>query len=127
MKARDRIESLRKRGYKVHITHIRPVANGSVFAGEYFTYRELRERDADGRVWDPRGGATECLITDKSGNEHLGIAVCSPEDNFVKNAGVNIALGRAISALCHGKKLPVGPSLRLDTFAELDRLYGGTD
>lgn len=109
MKARDRIVNLRERGYSVHVMHLRPIKTEDESFDRFCTYRDLRDRGLDGSKWDPCGGITEVEIYDPVGKSFIGVAVCSERDNFRKNMGLSIALGRAMSAMAHGNIMPVGP------------------
>ena len=83
------VHDLRKRGFKVRVWHDRCYREKGMFGG---------------LTLQSKGGATEVLVTlpDEVGvrtASAVGIAECSPKDNFDRKRGVRIALGRALKQL----------------------------
>jgi hypothetical protein len=55
---------------------------------------------------EPRGGATVCVVKNtKTGRHHIGIAVCSVNDNYQKSIGRNLSYQRAVVAARTGCKV----------------------
>ena len=90
------VHELRKRGFKVQIRHHRCFADVSKFGS---SKEEVLSK----------GGATEIFVTRpvpshmkegcSVGKLAIGIAECSPKDNYDRKRGVRIALGRALKQL----------------------------
>lgn len=105
----EAIERLRYLGYNVDVRHTRFSEKAIETA---LAERESRppkfegKLDYDGSGISPKGGITQITISRKvSATDGVlcfwqklvsGTAVCSPYDNFDKNLGMRIALGRAI-------------------------------
>lgn len=88
------IESLRKQGIKVRVSHYRyPILD---FMGKKikpnFLILESSIRQF-GLDFDPKGGRTELLIT-KDGIDYLVISKCNKKQNFHKKTGVSSALDK---------------------------------
>ena len=72
------VEYLRKSGYKVRVKHFRKMSPEGIRA---------------------RGGKTLVEITTPDGENLVGLARCSRNENFNKRLGVRIALGRALKGV----------------------------
>ena len=91
------IKKLRQSGYKVRVlhkrnkTHIMNVNHVDANTTIVIPYKTLVS---------PRGGETNIEITTPDGEISVfGVAHCSPSDNFCRNIGNEIALGRAVEQL----------------------------
>lgn len=84
------VHELRKRGFKIRVQHNRCFEYRKKGVGREFAAKPLS-----------KGGATEVLITrpKQDAISAIGIAECSPNDNFDRKRGVRIALGRALKQL----------------------------
>lgn len=81
------VHELRKQGYKVQVRHNRCYEEPNQFGKA---------------VLSSKGGATEVLVTTPGEfpmTSVVGVAECSPQDNFDRKRGVRIALGRALKKL----------------------------
>lgn len=90
----ETIETLRKKGIKVRVSHYRyPVLD---FMGKKvkpniaLLESSIREY---GLCFDPKGGRTELLIT-KDGVDYLVISRCKKSKNFHRKTGVQEALNK---------------------------------
>ena len=103
------VESLRKSGNKVCVTHLRWVPELSEFSLDTLTSLGLPlpeagkllsryEADKIGYSWlpDPRGGMTVVELTKPDGTNSIGVTVCSDNDNFNHKLGTRQALNRAL-------------------------------
>lgn len=92
-----KIDDLRLSGFKVFVSHKRPLKGSTV--NIFFSRQEMIDNNLDlNEHWDVKGGKTTVHIYT---NDHTlvgyGEAVCSRHDVFNKNLGLTIALGRALS------------------------------
>jgi len=105
--AGQRINELRKQGYKVNVKQLRQGTVGYDPFG-FFSITEIRERRTKDERFQahPRGGKTEVTITGPAGLVAIGEARCRVDDYndrgkkrlgdmFNKNLGLTIALNRA--------------------------------
>lgn len=109
MRATDRIERLRAEGCHVFVKRERPVerSSGSWNGVEVTAFRlreSVRPQDPEA-TFAPRGGTTRVTIVAPDGFRAVGESVCSRLDNFRKAHGLNMALGRAVSALREHQRL----------------------
>lgn len=108
------IDELKARGYRVFVSHQRPiVAEGTPFDGMVLTrfgLERLRDEEPGDFRHSERGGLTVVQITRTHGPQESafrpqgdviarGEARCHPGDNYHKRLGLTIALGRACKAL----------------------------
>lgn len=99
------VYELRKKGFKVCISHQRRYTLFNPFTGKTYTHLAPRAMtgvwNANGKPWalQARGGETHVGIIDQKGNEYKGIADCSKKDNYVRREGIRIALERAWNKL----------------------------
>jgi hypothetical protein len=63
---------------------------------EFFDVSYNRYVNQDTNEVNPKGGQTVCAIK-IDGNEYIGLAFCSREDNFCKKKGRKIAMLRAFT------------------------------
>lgn len=120
-KAHQRIAELRENGFEVYVKRTRPVIDGEtrepviawqgdnlngVFEPEqmvnYFTRRELAaiRQQVPAARFAPTGGCTAVSLRDPgTGESWEGLSRCHPQDNFVKETGLQKALGRAFGAM----------------------------
>ena len=80
------IMQLRRSGYKVRVIHTRNLEKIQKIDGEYM-------------VISSRGGKTRIEVRTPSGEEVVGEAICSNEDNWNRKLGNSIALGRALQQI----------------------------
>ena len=89
------VESLRKSGYKVRVTHYRHKRKLPYEKQDKQYYRQSNEINY--QDIGPRGGKTVVEILDtQSGLERTGEAICSIKDAYVKKFGVQKAINRAM-------------------------------
>lgn len=89
----ERIKKLEELGYEVDIRHDRKIKDWSYDV----TIPEHKDGSLLGNMnitYDPRGGSTTATIVD-NGVEYSETAICHESDNYNKQIGANIALGRA--------------------------------
>lgn len=106
----ETVESLRQKGYKVYVTHLRHfnlfhvTTDGDIaHPGELEQIRFTNKNDIPlelRKYMIPNGGETVVRIV-KDGNVYIGTATCSDNDAFVKRHGYNAAFGRALGALAN--------------------------
>lgn len=115
------IRSLEAEGYRVLVSHRRPLAGelegfDLSWGGDpvpmrewtshvgLFTRQDLKELGIPGSELSPRGGET--IVTVLLGEEEVarGQAQCCLNDNFDKGLGITIAAGRARKVLAEGQK-----------------------
>jgi hypothetical protein len=100
----ETIESLRKKGIKVRVSHYRyPIlktSQSNIFGKElvFILAKEgllLLESDIRkfGLSFNPKGGRTELLIT-KNGIDYLVTSRCKKTDSYNKKTGVQLALDK---------------------------------
>jgi hypothetical protein len=100
-KPADAIRRLQGAGYVVKVKHLRmtnEVVEQRLAVSER---RDPKYGIASPMKLSPRGGSTEVRITRGPGAAQeiaWDIALCSPYDNFNKDRGVRIALGRALES-----------------------------
>ncbi len=58
-------------------------------------HNRIIDRTDKGFKFNSRGGSTEVVLTIK-GKKYIGMAVCSPSDNFCKKTGRRLAFRRAV-------------------------------
>lgn len=104
----DRIQEIRDKGFILRIRHDRVMA---LFGGKLPSRRmsmyEYRKRKSESRIFDysvyPKGGSTTAEIIVKEGDEETvvakGVAVCRDDEQFVRRAGVDLAVHRARTEL----------------------------
>lgn len=105
---KEMLDALRERGYTVTVTHgrlterdrlvvaRRPVADRQDVTRRYAA--PLYMLRSEGEVPHPCGGQTVVKVAD-SKTEYVGVATCSPHENFVKRIGFVKACGRLRSQL----------------------------
>lgn len=88
------ISSLRSKGYRISIKHIRNKCQSTVESMEKngIKMNFVVEKPS------PRGGKTQVLL-EKNGSIYGGEARCRSNEIFCKKEGVSIALSRALSAM----------------------------
>ncbi len=91
------IEELRRRKYKVRVTHERYFCRQTDLGFETGKARmdEIRANKLADYVV-PVGGNTKIVITDQKGTNFVGEAKCSFKENYNRKRGISIALGRAV-------------------------------
>lgn len=89
------VESLRKQGYKVRVTHSRDyVGADGVFR---LTRKEAEEESIEDLCsLDSFGGHTRVEVTTPDQRELVGEATCNINDQFNRKLALRIALGRAL-------------------------------
>jgi hypothetical protein len=93
----ETIESLRKKGIKVRVSHYRY----PLLVGEELVFIPIKpdllllESDIRkfGLNFNPKGGRTELLIT-KDGIDYLVTSRCKKSDSYNKKTGVQLALDK---------------------------------
>jgi len=80
------IMQLRRSGYKVRVIHTR-------------NFEKIQKIDGVYMGISSRGGKTRIEITTPSGEDVVGEAICSKEDNWNRKLGNSIALGRALQQI----------------------------
>ena len=80
------IMQLRRSGYKVRVIHTR-------------NFEKIQKIDGIHMAISSRGGKTRIEITTPSGEDVVGEAICSKEDNWNRKLGNSIALGRALQQI----------------------------
>ena len=98
----ETVESLRKKGYKVKVYHLRkfiPACLPNTWSMK--DYYELKLTVTLQQIWKLSccGGATTVVICGKDNGMYFGHAYCSDKDNYDKKIGVKIALGRALKSM----------------------------
>lgn len=99
------VYDLRKQGHKVRVLHLRQYTCFCNITGikltQYAKYDKLRpsptllQTDRN-YFFHPNGGKTVIEITTISGNDYVGVSVCSDKETYNKKLGVRIALARAL-------------------------------
>lgn len=87
------VETLRKAGNKVRVTHYRLYQPRKFERPDYQFYRQKEmpfERIA------PKGGKVVVEILGQDGRERIGESICSIKDAYVKKFGVQKAINRAL-------------------------------
>lgn len=87
------VESLRKSGHKVRVTHYRHYQKRPFERQDKNLYRQ---NEMDYWLIGPRGGKTVVEILTPDGQERYGESICSIKDAYVKKFGVQKALNRAM-------------------------------
>lgn len=85
------IQSLRKQGFKIRVTHSR-------FVNGFGLVRYSKANRTNSAV-QAKGGKTEIDITTPEGKTSSASAVCSSLDTFNRKLANRIALGRALKCL----------------------------
>jgi len=93
MKTLPTIAELRRKNYKVRVSHFRKTSPHS----DLYPVREIRNECGDLSFVDPCGGKTIVEILNPDGKELRGEAVCSIKDNWNRKRGITIALARALA------------------------------
>lgn len=97
--AARKIEILRALGWKINVSHKRPLKGQEDLPFEIGGFWRKHEL-VNGEEFSSRGGWTHIRITDPdNGLSYHGDAFCSSKDNFNKKIGLNIALGRALKEI----------------------------
>lgn len=99
------VMDLKDQGYKVRITHLRNYIQADYrnlkIVEQLKTTRELREMKEKGdyncNKLSQWGGATVVELTAPNGEEKIGVAVCSQDDNFNRKYGLSLAIERALA------------------------------
>ena len=93
------VDSLRKNGYKVRVTHSRAY-------NEYLPRGEKKivivpNHDAKAYLQAalPRGGETVVELTTPTGQNFVGVSVCSKKDAFCRRSGTRVALARIYESM----------------------------
>ncbi len=89
------VKTLRQSGHKVRIQRYRPY-----FFGPVPIYMDDNNARINGLSKDEvfqRGGVTIASIRKPDGQEVTGESICSLDDPFVKQSGVEIAIARALN------------------------------
>lgn len=89
------VKELRQSNHKVRVQRFRPY-----LVGPMPVYMDDNNARINGLTKDEafqRGGITIASIRKPDGEEVTGVAQCSLEDPFVKRAGVEIAIARALN------------------------------
>lgn len=102
------VYDLRKQGHKVRVLHLRKYVAFCSITGikltQYVKYDKLQPSPTlhvDGNIkyfFHPNGGKTIIEVTTVSGNDYVGVAVCSDKETYNKKLGVRIALARALKS-----------------------------
>lgn len=97
----DVLKRFLEAGIECHLSYYRPLDRRMWPENNmdgYYTRHDLNVNGLTGRSYSPRGGETRAVITMPSGRQYLGVAMCSPKDNFSRVEGRNWALMRALEA-----------------------------
>jgi hypothetical protein len=86
------VENLRRKGYKVEITHLRKTK------GKHPRLLEKREIENRNDI-NPKGGATKAVITTPEKVEVEATVNCFWRDAYCKNTGITTSLERAFEIL----------------------------
>ena len=86
------VKSLREKGYRVKVHHIRRCKRAPGY--ELVSFPEQAKN-----IILPTGGITDVTVVPPNGGGVNGIAHCSMKDNYNKKRGVMIALGRAMKQI----------------------------
>jgi hypothetical protein len=130
MKKVPTVHELRKKGYKVRVTHVRQFFRFNPQTGErkrFFAafqsskfYKKFNLKPAseqemkDEFFLDSKGGETIIEIAFPQGNElGKGVSICSEQDSYVKKIGIRKATALALKNIEENKKL------NADSFAKL--------
>ena len=104
------LEQLRKDGYRVFVSHRRPLKNDLLIQAEDGTLIQPDSNDLFSRhavlntgltlneAWQVTGGATSVHIYKDDSLLGHAVALCNHKDSFNKKRGLTIALGRALGA-----------------------------
>jgi hypothetical protein len=87
-------------GMKVRITHYRYVRHGG-FGAKLVKVTKMNRNEFGGTI-QTKGGLTIVAVELPNGNVVRGVANCSPQDNYNKRVGREIAFGRLLKKLEHG-------------------------
>jgi hypothetical protein len=100
----ETLASLKEAGYKVHVSHRRPVnyeiGSDTFVVREYLTRFQLDEDIKSGRIpagawFNHTGGETTVTIETERGAV-VGRAICRRDEQFDRALGLTIAIGRAV-------------------------------
>lgn len=122
MKKVPTVHELRKKGYKVRVTHVRQFFRFNPQTGEkkrFFAtfqsskfYKKFNLKPAseqemkDEFFLDSKGGETIIEIAFPQGNElGKGVSICSEQDSYVKKIGIRKATALALKNIEENKKL----------------------
>jgi hypothetical protein len=122
MKKVPTVHELRKKGYKVRVTHVRQFFRFNPQTGEKkkffaafqsskfykkFNLKPASEQDSKEEFFlDCKGGETIIEIAYPKGNElGKGVSICSEQDSYVKQIGIRKATALALKNMEKNKKL----------------------
>jgi hypothetical protein len=96
------VQSLRKQGYKLKISHFRYIEgadDGNGFPStELVPMYEIRNLKCQSKIL-PRGGRTEVELTTPSGENYKSVTYCNSVDSFNRKIGIQIAIGRILKKI----------------------------
>jgi len=100
MKTPPTVHDLRKREFKVKVSHYRLFYKFCQWTGrrlEIIAYGTKFTNEQGWWLLDQYGGRTDVVLTDKQDNHYIGSVSCSKKDRYVKAFGLKKALLRAYS------------------------------
>lgn len=86
------VQSLRKSGYKIRVTHYRWIMQN--IDENHEALFPKRKYDKLGKLVNPKGGETQIDVTTPDNRDFSQTVKCHIKDSYNKKIGVQIALGR---------------------------------